>query len=253
MTPSERTGTIGIGLAVLLVGGLATLLFGTDPQGAGDQKDPAGSGRRKDDSFEIHVVHEGEQCKPPCRQDEHWSVRLRGRTAGLKELRATLRAEANRARLEPSDTTRSERLVLILGSDPAPWGMIQRAMNECAKVGIYKIDWGMTERPRVQVWLPVARMERDRAILEEIRVFMKWDLDGRATMRKVSNRGMVDSDEELMNIITQMSRDYAKAGKTDVPVLIDATPDVPWKAVFHVMDLCRKEKLLRIEFAAPFN
>ena len=30
-------------------------------------------------------------------------------------------------------------------------------------------------------------------------------------------------------------------------------PDVPWQDVIHVMDLCKKEKLERIEFAAPFE
>ena len=64
---------------------------------------------------------------------------------------------------------------------------------------------------------------------------------------------MVDSDEELMKIIDQYVQDFQKAGQADAPVLIDATPDVPWKDVLHVMDLCRKEKLNTIEFAAPFE
>ena len=41
--------------------------------------------------------------------------------------------------------------------------------------------------------------------------------------------------------------------RSQFPVLIDATPDVPWQEVIHVMDLCKKEKLERIEFAAPFE
>jgi len=108
---------------------------------------------------------------------------------------------------------------------------------------------------KIETWLPkdrgVEQTPPDKIVLEEIRVFMRW-LDGR-TVIKVGNRAPAGTDLELMQTINQMSNDYKKLGKTDFPVLIDALGDVPWKDVIHVLDLCKKDKLERIEFAAPIE
>ncbi|HEU4338862.1 MAG TPA: biopolymer transporter ExbD [Planctomycetota bacterium] len=108
---------------------------------------------------------------------------------------------------------------------------------------------------KIETWLPkdrgVEQTPPEKIVLEEIRVFMRW-LDGR-TVIKVGNRSPAQSDLELMQTINQMSNDYKKLGKTDFPVLIDALGDVPWKDVIHVLDLCKKDKLERIEFAAPIE
>jgi hypothetical protein len=56
-----------------------------------------------------------------------------------------------------------------------------------------------------------------------------------------------------MDAIRLMKGDYERAGKSRFPVLIDATPDVPWQEVVHVLDLCRAEKLPMIEFAEPMQ
>jgi biopolymer transport protein ExbD len=108
---------------------------------------------------------------------------------------------------------------------------------------------------KIETWLPkdrgVEQTPPDKIVLEEIRVFMRW-VDGR-TVIKVGNRAAANNDLELMQTINQMSNDYKKLGKTEFPVLIDALADVPWKDVIHVLDLCKKDKLERIEFAAPIE
>jgi biopolymer transport protein ExbD len=112
---------------------------------------------------------------------------------------------------------------------------------------------------KIETWLPkdrgVEQTPPEKVVLEEIRVFMRW-VDGR-TVTKVGNRPAVPDgpggDIVLMQTINQMSNDYKKLGKTEFPVLIDALPDVPWKDVIHVLDLCKKDKLERIEFAAPIE
>ena len=110
---------------------------------------------------------------------------------------------------------------------------------------------------KIDTWLPkdrgVNQGTPEKVVLEEIRIFMKWDPNRNATIRKVGNRGETGTDQDLMTIVLQMTNDYKKAGKSEFPVLIDATPDVPWEDVIHVMDLCKKEKLERIEFAAPIE
>ena len=108
---------------------------------------------------------------------------------------------------------------------------------------------------KIETWLPkdrgVEQTPPDKIVLEEIRVFMRWK-DGQ-TVIKVGNRPAANNDLELMQTINQMSNDYKKLGKTEFPVLIDALADVPWKDVIHVLDLCKKDKLERIEFAAPIE
>jgi len=108
---------------------------------------------------------------------------------------------------------------------------------------------------KIETWLPkdrgVLTTPPPKIVLEEIRVFMRW-VDGQ-TITKVGNRAPVKSDTELMQIILQMSNDFKKLGKADFPVLIDALPEVPWRDVIHVLDLCKVEKLERIEFAAPME
>ena len=110
---------------------------------------------------------------------------------------------------------------------------------------------------KIDTWLPkdrgVFQGNPERIVLEEIRVFMKYDAGTGRTIRKIGNRGEINSDQDLMQIILQMTNDYKKAGKTEFPVLIDATADVPWSEVIHVMDMCKQERLERIEFAAPFE
>ena len=108
---------------------------------------------------------------------------------------------------------------------------------------------------KIETWLPkdrgVETTPPPKLVLEEIRVFMRWQ-DNR-TVIKVGNRAPANSDIELMQTINQISNDYKKLGKTEFPVLIDALFDVPWKDVIHVLDLCKKDKLERIEFAAPIE
>ena len=110
---------------------------------------------------------------------------------------------------------------------------------------------------KIDTWLPkdrgVNQAPVEKVVLEEIRVFMKWDPSARTTIRKVGNRAPSASDDDLMQTINQMVADYKKANKSDFPVLIDATADVPWRDVIHVMDMCKREKIERIEFAAPFE
>jgi len=110
---------------------------------------------------------------------------------------------------------------------------------------------------KIETWLPkdrgVNQTQVDKVVLEDIRVFMRWDGGSNNTIRKVGNRGAVSTDQELMQVILSMAGDFKRAGKTEFPVLIDATPEVPWQDVIHVMDMCKKESMERIEFAAPIE
>ena len=110
---------------------------------------------------------------------------------------------------------------------------------------------------RIDAWLPKEKGNqqgavKDIVILEEIRVFMRWDAAANRTTRKVTNTS-VSSDDQLMTEIRARKDHYIQAGKSIFPIIIDATPDVPWQDVIRVLDLCKKDNLTSIEFAEPFQ
>jgi len=111
---------------------------------------------------------------------------------------------------------------------------------------------------KIDAWLPKGHGNQTHdappppVVLEEIRVFMRWDPSRNVTVRKVT-RTDVGTDAELMDAIRARKGDYERAGKTIFPIIVDATQDVPWSDVVHVVDLCKSDRLTSIEFAEPMQ
>ncbi len=111
---------------------------------------------------------------------------------------------------------------------------------------------------KIETWLPkgsggAASLE-DKVQLEDIRIVLRWDPAAARTTRQVGRHPPAPSDEALMAAVVAMGSDFRQLGKSDFPVLLEASRDVPWRDVVRVMDLCRKERFERIEFvksAAP--
>jgi biopolymer transport protein ExbD len=101
---------------------------------------------------------------------------------------------------------------------------------------------------KVDAWLPKERPMGWSGgccglIIDEVRIFMKWDAAEKKTLRKIGNRAPVSTDAELLALIEQYRQDYQKAGRADVPIILDATENVPWQDVLHIVDLCNAEGL----------
>jgi biopolymer transport protein ExbD len=111
---------------------------------------------------------------------------------------------------------------------------------------------------KIDAWLPKGHGNQTYnappppVILEEIRVFMRWDPVRGVTSRKVGSTQAAD-DAALMDAIRVRKGDYERAGKNIFPIIIDATEDVPWSDVIKVVDLCKTDKLTSIEFAEPMQ
>ncbi|NUN49633.1 MAG: biopolymer transporter ExbD [Candidatus Brocadiae bacterium] len=107
---------------------------------------------------------------------------------------------------------------------------------------------------KMESWLPkdkgVFGDPVPNPILEEVRVFMKWDETTGETIRKV-NAKQVGSNEELGLIMLEGINKFRTLGKLDTPVIVDAEPKVPWAKVIEVMDICKLNKLDKVELAAP--
>ena len=79
-----------------------------------------------------------------CRDEKHWLTGIKGTDytdVAVLEKRLTAEAKASKGK-DPKNPHVSERKVMIRCDSVAPYGLAQKAMNVCAKVGIYKIDVG---------------------------------------------------------------------------------------------------------------
>jgi biopolymer transport protein ExbD len=107
---------------------------------------------------------------------------------------------------------------------------------------------------KIESWLPKDRGPNVAAApliaRDEIRITMSWDEAASATRLRVGDSSFL-AEGDMLARVRQMKDEYARAGKTGWPVVIDAEPAVPWKDVVHVADRCRREEIGRIEFTSP--
>ena len=83
-----------------------------------------------------------------CREDRHWRMGIKGTDyLDMEKLFAVLDKEAQIGRkgTDPKAPKVSERKVMIRADGAAPYGMPQKAMNVCARAGMYKIDVGAAQ------------------------------------------------------------------------------------------------------------
>jgi biopolymer transport protein ExbD len=100
-------------------------------------------------------------------------------------------------------------------------------------------------------WLPKNKGLGEMApgdVIQEIRVAMFWDEANQQTLRQLGSR-KIKNDEELQSLIRQGFDDAVRTGQADIPVTVDADARVPWKDVMNVVNLCKREKIEKIEFA----
>ena len=85
--------------------------------------------------------------------------------------------------------------------------------------------------------------------LEEIRVALWYDEANRTTIRKFGNTQIRD-DNQLQELIRDSYAGWLRLGKPQTPAIIDAGEMVPWNEVVKVVNLAKREKIEKIEFAA---
>jgi biopolymer transport protein ExbD len=108
---------------------------------------------------------------------------------------------------------------------------------------------------KIETWLPkdrgIFQGEASSLVKDEIAIVMRWDPTSRSTVSNIRFQKPAASEDELMLAVRAIADDYDRAGNTTYPLIIDAQPDVPWQDVVHIMDLCKRNNIQRIEFAAP--
>ena len=106
---------------------------------------------------------------------------------------------------------------------------------------------------KFQSWLPKHGGPGEGPIgpLEDVRVVMSWDSGTQQVIRKIGSQAF-DSNAELIGAIKAGLSRHAAVGVPDAPTSIDAFPDVPWKDVIGVMDLCKTNGVTKVELTEPW-
>lgn len=82
-----------------------------------------------------------------CRDEKHWLTGVKGHDySEMDKLQVFLTKDSLEFR-DPKNQEISERKVMIRADQSAPYGMVQKVMNTCTKVGIYKIECGAARPP----------------------------------------------------------------------------------------------------------
>src|SRR5262245_56631965 len=87
-----------------------------------------------------------------CRNDEHWLIAIRSEEFTLDTVKGKLKEMADES-LEPevdpiAKKQLSRRKVIIRGDKAAPYGSVQKLIEICGSVGIYKIEVGAALPPK---------------------------------------------------------------------------------------------------------
>jgi hypothetical protein len=79
-----------------------------------------------------------------------------------------------------------------------------------------------------------------------------WDADAQKTLRQFTNVRIRD-DGHLRSLLRAAFADCERVGKVHTPCIIDGDELVPWHEIVNVINLAKKERIHRIEFAAGRN
>jgi biopolymer transport protein ExbD len=105
---------------------------------------------------------------------------------------------------------------------------------------------------KFDAWLPLNKgdsgVDKDNTPIQEIRVAMFWNEANMTTTRKFLTR-TIENDAELQQLIHDTHADNLRLGREDVPVIVDSESKVPWYEVINVINMAKREKIAKIEFA----
>jgi biopolymer transport protein ExbD len=78
---------------------------------------------------------------------------------------------------------------------------------------------------------------------------MSWDTATQTSVRLVGSTRYTDDAEFVDAIRTALERKRVVEPRANA--IIDAFPDVPWKDVINVLDLCKANRIDHVELAGP--
>lgn len=85
-----------------------------------------------------------------CVEESHWRIMIKGINYTPEQLKDALEREAKDERKDPTNPLISERRLQIRADRSAIYGYVQKIMNTCAEVGIYKVEIGAATKKAVE-------------------------------------------------------------------------------------------------------
>ncbi len=107
---------------------------------------------------------------------------------------------------------------------------------------------------KIESWLPKDKStnvadEVVNPVVDEVRVLMSWDSATQTSVRSVGSTRYTDNADLVAAIRTGLERKRVVEPRANA--IIDALPDVPWKDVINVLDLCKAAGIDHVELAGP--
>jgi biopolymer transport protein ExbD len=105
-------------------------------------------------------------------------------------------------------------------------------------------------------WLPtdegVMRDTTPKPVVDEIRVRLSWD-SRRNELQRLFGQNLCATgqagDAKLEKLIEESYAGFKSHEKSDVPLILDVGPKVPWKHVVEVCDIGRDAGVRKLQFA----
>jgi biopolymer transport protein ExbD len=128
-----------------------------------EDKDDAPS-KKAQPRVNVNVYHDNDKCvnykqgEGICIEDAHWKIGIHGNSWDQngnpipnenvtgKSLHDFLSGEADLERTDPNNLSVSDRRVMIRADAASLYGFVQKVMNACAEVGIYKVEIGAAQK-----------------------------------------------------------------------------------------------------------
>jgi biopolymer transport protein ExbD len=123
------------------------------------QEDPNLRGEGETTTVNVHHRHSSADFSCPvnaagaiCREDDHWRLAIRAKDFTTETVRKQLQEEADASLEDQVDREAGKRLsrrkVMIRADRFAPYGLVQRLIEVCGLVGIYKVEVGAAQPPK---------------------------------------------------------------------------------------------------------
>jgi biopolymer transport protein ExbD len=230
----------------------------------------------KADRITVNVHHDADDRRDPkcppfvagdvCRNDAHWHISMSGRRYeftkhGMAKFAQAL-TELGKARLEDPAKGISARNLIIRADRMAPYGYVQKVLEQAGVSRIYKIEVGagvpkgtVVEGPATQPGgaeskspLPALPAQISNEF-HQIKVTLRWhEREGVVERRIGTSASIPEGPQGDAAFEDAVRAEVGRSRPAAVTIIIATDPAVPWKAVVGILDAGKSGGAEKLEF-----
>jgi biopolymer transport protein ExbD len=238
---------------------------------------PQDEAKANADRITVNVHHDADDPKDPkcppfvahevCRNDAHWHISMSGRRYDFTKdgMAKFAQALAELGKVKPEDPAKgiSARKLIIRADRTAPYGYVQKVLEQASVAHIYKIEVGagvprgtVVERAETQPDRAEST-SRFRALppqtsneFHEMKVAVKQREEDGVVERRIGDSPPIPMGPQGDAMIEEAVRaELMRRRPAGVVVIIASDRAVPWQAVVGVMDAAKVGGVEKLEFA----